>query len=66
MGFLTINSYDPSIKLKIARVREIQSLPLEYFELKRGNYKLKPMGRARVKNPKVNIKAQETTKLEIN
>ena len=67
MGFLTINSYDPSIKLKIARVREIQSLPLEYFELKRGNYRIKAYGKGlESKSQVVNIKAQETTKLEIN
>ena len=41
IGFLTVHSLNDNVKLKISKVREIQELPLDYFELKYGVYNLK-------------------------
>ena len=56
-----------NVKLKISKVREIQELPLDYFELKYGVYNLKAFKEGfESKKETVTIKQQQTEKLEIN
>ena len=44
MGFLTVNTMDERTMLKISGIKEVQKLPMEYFELKYGQYNLKAFG----------------------
>jgi len=67
MGFLTVNTLDGKIKLKIPGVKEPQRLPLRYFELKYGTYMLKAYGVGLESEKKeVEIDRQKTTTLDIN
>ena len=67
MGFLTVNTLDGKIKLKIPGVKEPQRLPLRYFELKYGTYMLKAYGVGLESEKKeVDIDRQKTTTLDIN
>ena len=67
MGFLTVNTLDGKIRLKIDGVKEPQRLPLKYFELKYGTYMLKAYGVGLESEKKeVKIDRQKTTTLDIN
>ena len=67
MGFLTVNTLDGKIKLKIQGVKEPQRLPLKYFELKHGTYGLKAYGEGlESKKESVVINKQKTSTIEIN
>ena len=67
MGFLTVNTLDGKIRLKIPGVKEPQRLPLKYFELKYGTYMLKAYGLGlETEKMKVEIEKQKTTNVEIN
>jgi hypothetical protein len=67
MGFLSVTSSDESFRLKIQGIKEIQQLPLEYYELIHGTYNLKVFGMGfESKKKSVVIERQKTTKVEIN
>ena len=67
MGFLTVNTLDGKIKLKIQGVKDPQRLPLKYFELKHGTYGLKAYGDGlESKKESVVINKQKTSTIEIN
>ena len=67
MGFLTVNSSDGRIRLRIPGVKEEQRLPLKYFELKYGTYMLKAYGLGlESEKRKVEIDRQRTTTIDIN
>ena len=67
MGFLTVHAYNDNVKLKIAGVNDVQSLPLEYYELKYGSYTLKAFKKGfESKMLNADIERQRTTKIEIN
>ena len=67
MGFLTVHTLNNNVKLKISSVKEIQDLPLEYYELKYGAYNLKAYKKGfESKKVNVDIGKQKTTKLEVN
>ena len=67
MGFLTVNTLDSKIKLKIPGVKESQRLPLKYFELLYGEYNLKAFGSGlESEKRKISIGKQKTTTIEIN
>ena len=67
MGFLTINTVNIDAKVKISRVKRVQALPLEYFELKYGTYKLKAFKDGfESKKVTVDIERQKTAKIDIN
>ena len=67
IGFLTVHTYNDNVKLKISGVGDVQSLPLEYYELKYGPYALKAFKKGfEAKKVDVDIERQKTTKIEIN
>ena len=67
MGFLTVNTSDGRIRLRIPGVKEEQRLPLKYFELKYGTYLLKAYGMGlETDKRKVEIDRQRTTTIDIN
>ena len=67
MGFLTVNTLDGKIRLKIDGVKEPQRLPMKYFELKYGTYMLKAYGVGlESEKTEVEIDRQKTTTLDIN
>tara|TARA_Y100001958_G_scaffold145046_1_gene123461 strand:+ start:1859 stop:3601 length:1743 start_codon:yes stop_codon:yes gene_type:complete len=67
MGFLTVNTSDGRIRLRIPGVKEEQRLPLKYFELKYGTYLLKAYGMGlETEKRKVEIDRQRTTTIDIN
>lgn len=67
MGFLTVNTLDSNIKLKIPGVKESQRLPLKYYELLYGEYNLKAFGSGlESEKRKISIGKQKTTTIEIN
>ena len=67
MGFLTVNTLDSKIKLKIPGVKEPQRLPLKYYELLYGEYNLKAFGSGlESEKRKISIGKQKTTTIEIN
>ena len=67
MGFLTVHTLNNNVKLKISSVKEIQDLPLEYYELKYGAYNLKAYKKGfESKKVNVDIGKQKTTKIEVN
>ena len=67
MGFLTVNTSDGRIRLRIPGVKEEQRLPLKYFELKYGTYMLKAYGLGlESEKRKVEIDRQRTTTIDIN
>jgi hypothetical protein len=67
IGFLTVHSLNDNVKLKISKVREIQDLPLDYYELRYGVYNLKAFKKGfESKKETVTIRQQETERLEIN
>ena len=67
MGFLSVTSSDESFRLKIQGIKEIQQLPLEYYELIHGTYNLKVFGMGfESKKKSVVIERQKTTKVEMN
>ena len=67
MGFLTVNTLDSEIKLKIPGAREPQRLPLKYYELLYGEYNLKAFGSGlESEKRKISIGKQKTTTIEIN
>jgi len=67
MGFLSVNTFNGETKLTIPGIKDVQRLPLQYFELKYGNYNLKAFGEGlESKSFKVNIDRQKTTNIDIN
>ena len=67
MGFLSVTSSDEKVRLKIQGIKEIQQLPLDYYELIYGTYNLKAFGIGlESKKKSVVIERQKTTKVEIN
>ena len=67
MGFLTVHTYNSDVKLKVSGKRDVQDLPLEYYELKYGSYNLKAFKKGfESKKVKVDIERQKTTKIEVN
>jgi hypothetical protein len=67
MGFLSVISSDEIVRLKIQGIKEIQQLPLDYYELIHGTYNLKAFGIGfESKKKSVVIERQKTTKVEIN
>jgi hypothetical protein len=67
MGFLTVHAYNDNVKLKIAGVNDIQSLPLKYYELKYGSYTLKAFKKGfESKMLNADIERQKTTRIEVN
>ena len=67
MGFLSVNTSTRDAKVKISKTKGTQLLPLEYFELKYGDYALKASAKGyESKKLNVNIEKQKTSKLEIN
>ena len=67
MGFLTVHAYNDNVKLKIAGVNDVQSLPLEYYELKYGSYTLKAFKKGfESKMLNADIERQKTTRIEVN
>ena len=67
MGFLSVNTFNGETRLKIPGVKDIQRLPLKYYELKYGKYNLKAFGDGlESKSFKVNIDKQKTTNIDIN
>jgi len=67
MGFLTVNTLDGKIKLKIPGFKEPQRLPMKYFELKYGTYMLKAYGAGlETEKREVDIGRQKTTTIDIN
>ena len=67
MGFLTVNTLDEKTRLKIAGIKDVQRLPMQYFELKYGMYNLKAFGTGlESKKEKVLIEKQKTTNIDIN
>ena len=60
MGFLSVNTFNGETKLKIPGEKEIQRLPLRYYELKYGKYNLKAFGEGlESKNFKVEVDRQK-------
>ena len=67
MGFLTVNTTDGRVRLKIQGIKEVQRMPLEYFELIYGTYNLKAFGIGlETEKRKVEIERQKTTTIEMN
>jgi len=67
MGFLTVNTIDGRARLKIQGIKEVQRMPLEYFELIYGTYNLKAFGIGlETEKRKVEIERQKTTTIEMN
>ena len=67
MGFLSVTSSDEKVRLKIQGIKEIQQLPLEYYELIYGTYNIKAYGTGlESKKKTIVIERQKTTKVEIN
>ena len=67
MGFLTVNTTDGRVRLKIQGIKEVQRMPLEYFELIYGTYNLKAFGIGlETEKRKVEIEKQKTTTIEMN
>ena len=67
MGFLSVTSSDETVRLKIQGIKEIQQLPLEYYELIYGTYNIKAYGTGlESKKKSIVIERQKTTKVEIN
>ena len=67
MGFLTANTSDGRVRLKIQGIKEVQRMPLEYFELIYGTYNLKAFGIGlETEKRKVEIERQKTTTIEMN
>ena len=67
MGFLTVNTMDERTMLKISGIKEVQKLPMEYFELKYGQYNLKAFGPGlETKKSSVAIDRQKTSTIDIN
>ena len=67
MGFLSVTSSDETVRLKIQGIKEIQQLPLEYYELIHGTYNLKAFGIGfESKKKTIVIERQKTTKVEMN
>ena len=67
MGFLTVNTIDGRVRLKIQGIKEVQRMPLEYFELIYGTYNLKAFGIGlETEKRKVEIERQKTTTIEMN
>ena len=67
MGFLSVTSSDEKVQLKIQGIKEIQQLPLEYYELIYGTYNIKAYGTGlESKKKSIVIERQKTTKVEIN
>ena len=67
MGFLTVNTLDEKTRLKIAGIKDVQRLPMQYFELRYGMYNLKAFGTGlESKKEKVLIEKQKTTNIDIN
>lgn len=67
MGFLNVKNNIKGSKLKILGTGKVQDLPLEYFELKYGNYRLKSFMKGyESKSLTIDIVKQKTTNVEIN
>ena len=67
MGFLTVNTTDGRVRLKIQGIKEVQRMPLEYFELIYGTYNLKAFGIGlETEKRQVEIERQKTTTIEMN
>ena len=67
MGFLSVTSSDEKVRLKIQGIKEIQQLPLEYYELIYGTYNIKAYGTGlESKKKTIVIERQKTTKVEMN
>ena len=67
MGFLTVNITDGRVRLKIQGIKEVQRMPLEYFELIYGTYNLKAFGIGlETEKRQVEIERQKTTTIEMN
>jgi hypothetical protein len=67
MGFLSVTSSDETVRLKIQGIKEIQQLPLEYYELIYGTYNLKAFGIGFESTKKsIVIERQKTTKVDMN
>ena len=67
MGFLSVTSSDETVRLKIQGIKEIQQLPLEYYELIHGTYNLKVFGIGlESKKKTIVIERQKTTKVDMN
>ena len=66
IGFLTVHTYNDNVKLKIDGVNDVQSLPMEYFELEHGTYIFKAFGEGlESEKVTVDVERQKTTKIEI-
>jgi len=67
MGFLSVTSSDEKVRLKIQGIKEIQQLPLEYYELIYGTYNIKAYGTGlESKKKSIVIERQKTTKVDMN
>ena len=67
MGFLTANTLDDRTRIKITGEKDIQRLPLQYYELKYGTYMIKAFGKGlETEKRKINIDRQKTTTVDIN
>ena len=67
MGFLTANTLDDRTRIKITGEKDIQRLPLKYYELKYGTYMIKAFGKGlETEKRKINIDRQKTTTVDIN
>ena len=67
MGFLTVNTMDNRTMLKISGIKQVQTLPMEYFELEYGQYNLKAFGPGlETRKSSVVIDRQKTSTIDIN
>jgi hypothetical protein len=66
-GFLTVNTFNKGLRLKIPGVKESQELPMQYFELKYGSYSVQAFGeKFESKKVNVDIERQKTKTIAIN